>query len=846
MCDLPAVERVAANANSGWEPMLPSSLERGNIVLLGLLSLVAVLPIVAESAQGLVLGYFNSPTRSTSENLGIKRYVTAGDRAYEVGTLDGGFPPTGWHIKGRMNGVWAPPIKLLDSYQFLINGQPLPRANQFTSGAGYIEFEYPNTNGLEITRTVFAPDGIPAVLVGLKLRNASDQTQSFRLSLEAVSELIAAYPWSKTMPTSDQIHQPDWVSFEPISTGLLFGTPESQFYALVSGLPQTSHGRDFANFAGALLPVSPPQSKRAVGELIWQVTLTAENELKLWFTVAGSHTGRNDACLADSAVLQQPDRLLYVKVAEREALLARSKADIPNATLQAAFDWAKLNLAEMRRAITDAQIRDTENGTLKSNIYPPPLATYALLRGFGAGYPDYPWYFGTDGAYTVFALVAVGQFQTAKDHLRLLREVSRRVNGRTAKVLHEIVTDGSVYYGTKNQPGDINETAEFATAVATVWRWTGDNEVRDENYEFISEGLHYLTEDLDLNKDGWPEGDGMVEESGMGAEKLDTAVYTIRALNDLAEMAAAKGDEATQKWATDKACWLLSRFEQDWWMPERELYADSLALNQQVPTNPLAVLSAAPMTKLQQLYWINATPMETDFARGDHANAAFANLESSVFTGTNGFYQAGVGGGFNGKGDLEASALPSSVMAVAEANYGRVDESLRYVLDIARQLDLEQPGALPEQMPSPGYVLFPFQPLIRRAMVMQAWSSYGVLYPLVHYFLGVRPQAPKRLVAVLPQLPSSLPQLSIKDLRIGDKILAVAAQHQDKLYMTEVTLPASYCLEIGHTLPANAAIESVTLNGKAAAYEVRSTHRGNEVFAHVFAAGTYRLVIQTR
>jgi glycogen debranching enzyme len=186
----------------------------------------------------------------------------------------------------------------------------------------------------------------------------------------------------------------------------------------------------------------------------------------------------------------------------------------------------------------------------------------------------------------VFSLVATGQFQAAKEHLRLLREVSRTVNGSTGKVLHEIATDGSVYYGTRNQPGDTNETAEFATAVATLWRWISDNEVRDENYQFIIDGLHYLTGDLDVNEDGWPEGDGMIEESGMGAEKLDVAVYTIRALNDLAEMAATKDDEATQKWATDKANVLLSRFERHWWMPERGLYADSLALNQKVPTNP--------------------------------------------------------------------------------------------------------------------------------------------------------------------------------------------------------------------------------------------------------------------
>ena len=557
------------------------------------------------------------------------------------------------------------------------------------------------------------------------------------------------------------------------------------------------------------------------------------------------HTGRTDAYLAGAIALHQPDRLLRCKVAGRVALLARSQADIPNATLQAAFDWAKLNLADMRRVVTDAQIQDTQYGTQQGKIYPPLLATYALLSGFGAGYPDYPWYFGTDGAYTVFPLVAAGQFQAARDHLRLLREVSRTVNGSTGKVLHEIVTDGSVYYGAKNQPGDTNETAEFATAVATLWRWTGDNEVRDDNYQFIIDGLRYLTGDLDVNKDGWPEGDGMVEEAGMGAEKLDVGVYTIRALNDLAEMAATKNDEATQKWAMDKASVLLSRFEQDWWMPEQGLYADSLALNQKVPTNPLAALGTAPITKTQQLYWTNATPMEANFASSDHANTALPNLESSVFTGTNGFYQAGVGGGPNGKGDLEASALPSSVMAVAEANYGRVDESLRYVLDIARQLDLEQPGALPEQMPSPGYLLFPFQPFTRRAMIMQAWSSYGVLYPIVHYFLGIQPHMPQRLIVVVPQLPSSLSHLSIQNLRVGDEILAVAAQHSDKLYVTEVTLPVGCRLEIGHTLPANASIESVTLNGKATDYEVRSTHRGSEIVAQGFTAGSYRLVIQT-
>jgi len=105
---------------------------------------------------------------------------------------------------------------------------------------------------------------------------------------------------------------------------------------------------------------------------------------------------------------------------------------------------------------------------------------------------------------------------------------------------------------------------------------------------------------------------------------------------------------------------------------------------------------------------------------------------------------------------------------------------------------------------------------------------------------------PQRLCTVVPQLPSSLPHLSIQNLRVGEEILAVTAKHSEKLYVTEVTLPVGYRLEIGHTLPANTSIESVKLNGKAAGYEVRSSHRGSEIVAQVFTAGSYRLVIQTR
>src|SRR6185295_15738219 len=45
-----------------------------------------------------------------------KPYATAGDRAYLVGTQDGGFPDMGWHSPGEMAGLWLHPIKLVDGF----------------------------------------------------------------------------------------------------------------------------------------------------------------------------------------------------------------------------------------------------------------------------------------------------------------------------------------------------------------------------------------------------------------------------------------------------------------------------------------------------------------------------------------------------------------------------------------------------------------------------------------------------------------------------------------------------------------------------------------------------------
>src|SRR3981081_2376130 len=145
--------------------------------------------------------------------------------------------------------------------------------------------------------------------------------------------------------------------------------------------------------------------------------------------------------------------------------------------------------------------------------------------------------------------------------------------------------------------------------------------------------------------------------------------------------------------------------------------------------------------------------MDTTLSLSAHATIAFPTLESTsgsiVFTGLNGFFQQASGPGITS--NLQASVVNTGVMAVAEANYGRMDEALKYVGLVAGGLDVEQPGALPELLDSPNYAYF--QAFTGRAMVMQAWSSYGIHWPIVTGFLGVNPRASERTISIVPRLP---------------------------------------------------------------------------------------------
>jgi hypothetical protein len=809
----------------------------------------------------------SSATLSESSQLGNRRFVVTGDRFYEVGAEDATYPGTGWHIRGEMGGFWTPPIKLLDGVWFAANGTWL-KATRFTEGQGYTAMSLAGPGGLTIERVDVAPDGGRAGLVGLRLPAGAG---TVRLTVDAHSELLSAYPWGWTTPGQATVNLPDTGSFD--GRNLVFrdqGTPPvanarpHDWAALVgSSLTPASHalGAGMRGPQGNVICGDPtpavcddgPYGKGTGGQLTYDVPVGSSGRT-VWFAVAGSDQGLGPARAELDRALHNPAAALAAKTAARRAVARHSTVDLPgDRLLQRSVQWSKQNLADSVQESRDLHVFTSNEGT----EYPPPAGTVGKARWIGAGWPDYPWLFATDGEYTAFAAVAAGQFAAAKNHMRALRDISEIANDRSGKVVHEVTPDGQVYYGANDDPGNTDETVKFPSAVALIWRWTGDNAFRDDMYDFAVRNMRYALA-LDADGDGWPEGSGNVERAGMGQEKLDVAVYTIRGLLDLADMAAAKGDRATAAWATAQAVQRARKFERTWWYGgDANSYADSLS----DPGN----------VKLYQRYWIGAVPMEAELPAGGsvasdaHGTIALAQRERDCFTGEFGFFHTGTGPTSDPAGNKGPScdsvvsavqserdifSLGNAIMAVAEGNYGRLAQQRHYTDANARsQLDpsvWEMPGAMPEILPSPDFGTNMSKDFLSRSSVMQAWGAYGVLWPVIHQQLGVAPDLGHGALSVVPQVPAGQREIAGSDILVGAGRLYVRATHRGAVLSVTVNAAVRARLTLGAVLPDGARVASVTLDGHRAGARRVTTARGDQLVVNARSSGKHTLVITLR
>ena len=498
--------------------------------------LAAAGPAEAAPARASDPALLRSPELSETSRLTDRRTVVTGDRAWVLGSADGRFPAAGFHTRGEMGGFWTPSLKLLDGVWFGIGDQWIGKGTQTTSGWGYVRTDFPAAGGVAASRTDFVPDGVSGALVGLTLRSAS--TRTITLRADAHSELMGSYPWGETTPSQTTVNLPDSGAVD--GNALVFrdqGTPP--------GANQTAHdwaaafgssvrptttalGKDFrgpqdpavvcpASGTGTPGRTRPLRRHRVRERDRWAAGLPApaqgrraDHDLVRRRRFPLGHSRRQDGAGRGAG---RPGRgASRPRSARREKVAAATDVSLPGDPLvEQSVAWSKQMLAASVQRSDDVALRVVNAG----KAYPPPVKTLDSMRWIGAGWPDYTWLFGTDGEYTAFASVAAGQFAPIKAHLRTLRDVSEAVNGGSGKIVHEVTPDGAVYFGSNADAGNTDESAKYPSAVALVWRWSGDRKFLRDLYPASVRAMKHVAS-LDTDDDGWPEGLGNVERKGMG------------------------------------------------------------------------------------------------------------------------------------------------------------------------------------------------------------------------------------------------------------------------------------------------------------------------------------------
>lgn len=263
----------------------------------------------------------------------------------------------------------------------------------------------------------------------------------------------------------------------------------------------------------------------------------------LTFVIAGSTTDQNAAVNTYRYLAKNHASLLARQRARYASIIDRARVRIPDQRLQEVYNWVRVN--------TEWLVREVPG----------------IGRGLGGGLTEYPWWFGTE-TYSLQALIATGDFDLAKQTLRLLKDQSTKANGN-GRIVHEVTTNGAV-----SNPGNTQETAQFILTVGKLCDWTGDLDFAREMYPAMKMGINWLLTDMDQNKNLFPEGYGIMEVYGLNAELIDVAVYTQQALEATAHIAGILSEPGAAQRYQQLASQLERRINESFWVEEEGSYAD--------------------------------------------------------------------------------------------------------------------------------------------------------------------------------------------------------------------------------------------------------------------------------
>lgn len=702
-------------------------------------------------------------------------YVTAGDRVYMVGHQDGSFPDLGFHVEGEMGGVWNHPIKLMDGFTASIAlddaSYCLDEADEFIN--------YPVANkhifksqipGLEIERFHFVPDGREGMVIEFEIRNVDKSKKSLLFEFTGHTDLLPAWLGERV----SMIDHEDKLEFDKQRQAWRGKDEGNEWYVLFGSDRDSRHREEASSTCNYT-----PQGNGKAGKLSYELSISPEKSEILTFYIAGSYKSQEELEKTYDLLQQYSDTYLKDKITHYRKIAEKSKVTIPDKELEKAFEWVKYNTEWLVREVPE------------------------IGRGLGAGIPDYPWWFGVDNEYTLKGAIATGRKDLVYNTIELIHKLSES-NGN-GQVIHEVSTNGVVF-----NPGNINETPQFASLIWWVYQWTGDKEFLEKYYPFILQGMTWLMEENDEDGNLFPDGYGMMEIHELESEMIDVAVYTQKAFDDVSKMAKILEDQENADKYQELAEELKYKINEEFWVEEFSSHADFIGttaealqminaaiIRADTLDKPWAVEELRATKRKLQTYprsrkngfvmfhnWVVNTPMEMEIADKDKALRALDKAER--FVNPFGVFVTGIDrddaseyeyGSFSGSKVFSYTGavmtLPTGVQAVAENNYGRPDKALDYLTRMTRSFSYALPGSIYEVSPDYG-------------MMVQAWNLYAYAVPIVTQFFGIQPDAGNKTIHIKPLLPSSWNEAKIENVVIGDNEISITYEVIDGILKAEI------------------------------------------------------------